>query len=465
MASPVEPLDPRSASDMLGHWWLPEAPDRRVAGRLLFPADGPIALELMDVLSGGLPDQVYRSVTGITTDGTAMTLEGLTWIGGHDVNSVFLPEQHRRETFMLEVAYVGAHLPEPEDRLFAEGVVDFTDLLAWAGRSGLDEKYGPAPISVTIQVTTPPEREVHLDFGTVTLAHGWRVTGDALRSRGIDKSAGLWVKLAQPAPLKEWPSVVIGPLRHLLTFATDRQNELRDLSLTTHRGDAHPGHQVTVRYAHGHADEATPAERLSFLFDAERLGDDFEVVLRLWFDLIADIGPIIDLLLAQRYRPKVYAETRFLDAVAAAEAYHRARIANESMPQAEHQLRVATILGAVPAAHRSWLTGRLEHSNEPRLRDRLIDLRARTPLALQMIAPETADWADAIARTRNAMVHDPRRRRTMRVSGRELLKWTEQLTLLVTTALLRELGFDDDGVMAAVRPSRRFRLLTEVLRD
>lgn len=463
MLQPGQQPNPKTAADVLGQWWLPGADNKRVAGRLLMPTDGAMELELLDLLSDGRPDQTYSELVGISSDGTAVTLEGLTWIGGHDVSSLFLGERFRRETFMVETAYVGAHLPKAEDRQFSQGVVDFTDLLAWAGDSGLAERYGPDPVAVTIELVRQPPREVRVASGTIALAHGWGVTGDGLHARSIEKQVGFFVRLDHPTDLKTWLSTIVGPLRHLMTFATDRQNEIRRLELTTYRHDSSHGHHLTVRFSRSEAKEASHAERLAFLFDASSLGQDFERVLARWFEIIDEIGPIVALLFAQRYRPHVFAETRFLDAVAAAEAYHRARIRNESIPRAEHESRVAAILGATPEAHRDWLKRRLDNSNEPTLRERLKDLVSGSPFKSLVLLPAPGKLAAPIVDARNALVHDPRRRRKMSVSGRDFMRMTEQLTMLVTSYLLRDLGVDDDRVMDAVRRTRHYRLLTEVL--
>lgn len=81
------------------------------------------------------------------------------------------------------------------------------------------------------------------------------------------------------------------------------------------------------------------------------------------------------------------------------------------------------------------------------------------------IIPSPKKFAGRVADLRNALVHDPRRRGRMAVSGRDQLRMTEQLTFLVTAYLLRDLGFEDDRVMEMLRATRRHRLVTEGLGD
>lgn len=460
-ARPV--VDPHTAGELIGHWWLPDEPARKVPGTLRFPAEGPIDLDLMDLLADGNTDQRHPVVLGVTADGSLVTLEDLEWVAGYDRHTALLEHPMRRETFGVGVAFIGAHLPSESDRVFSDAVLDFTDLLPWSGPSGLSGDLGPSPADYSIQLVSPAPREARLPFGTVALSHGWKATGDRRRSHGIEKEVGFAAHMDAAGNLESWLRMVIGPLRHLLTFATDRPNEVSRLTFKPR--DERMGRQrIAVRYARNPAAASTDSRPHEFLFAADTLGDDFESALAGWFGVIADIGPVIDMLLAQRYRPKVFAENRFLDVCFAAESYHRARISRDMLPQSEHEARVATILQAVPSKHRDWLGQKLLYSNEPSFRHRLKDLVANAPTAsLGLLGPPSA-FAGPVVDTRNMLVHDPRQRAEMSLSGRDLVRMTEQLTFLVSAFLLRDLGFDDIRVTAMLRGTRRFRLLTEVFR-
>ncbi len=462
-ARPV--VDPHTADELLGNWWLPDEPARKVPGTLRFPAEGPIELDLMDLLADGNTDQRHPVVLGITADGIPVTLDDLQWVAGYDVRlrQVLLEHPMRRETFGVDVAFIGAHLPSESDRAFSDAVVDFTDLLSWSGPSGLSGELGPAPGGYSIQLVSPAPREARLPFGTVALSHGWKTTGDGRRSHGIEKEVGFAAHMDAAGNLESWLRMVIGPLRHLLTFATDRPNEVSRLTFTQHR-DERVGERIAVRYARSPAAATTDARPHEFLFDAGTLDDDFEPALVRWFGMIGDIGPIIDMLLAQRYRSEVFAENRFLDACGAAESYHRARIARETLPRSEHEARVAAILDNAPEEHRKWLGQKLQYSNEPSLHRRLKELVASSPAASLDLFGSPSAFAAPVVETRSMLAHDPRRRAEMSLSGQDLLRMTEQLTFLVSAFLLRDLGFDDIRVTAMLRRTRRFRRLTEVFR-
>ncbi len=449
-----------------GHWWQPEASDRKVAGTLDTARTGQIRLELLALLTDGHPFNRYPVVLGTTADGVPVTLEDLQQIGRTSRSSTKLDEPVELETLTPRYAYLGAHLQSQGDRTFKRAVVDLTDLLVWAGDSGIDETYGPASADLSISITRPASVEVDLPFGRLSLEHGWSTTGDGVRSRGIEKSVGFLVDLHEPLAIGDWLSRVVSPLRHLLTFATERPNEVEHLTFTTFRYDREHGSDVEAVYPRpSHDQELTPGREFEFLFDARSLGTRFAPTVKAWFRMYSRLGPVLDLLFGPRYRPGTFIENHFLNATGAAEGYHRATFTNAVLPSAQHRARVKSVVDAAPASHQVWLKERLAYSNEPTLRQRLTDLCERAAPILGGVLGSAAEYAGPVVQTRNGLTH--RRTGTPKPSrsGRDLLPLTEQTNLLVTVCLLLDLGFDEDFVGNAIRRTRGFRLLTEVPRQ
>ncbi|HSW43455.1 MAG TPA: HEPN domain-containing protein [Patescibacteria group bacterium] len=446
----------------LGHWWRPEDPARKVAGTLLTDVSGPLRLDLMDLLTDGHPDNRYPVVLGTTADGTPVTLENLQQLGRSGRVSRLLEKSVETEVLMAGAAYTGGHLPEASDRLFKRGVVDFTDLFEWAGYSGLEDTFGPEPIDISLVLKNPAPLEAPLRFGRLALRHGWAVTGDGLRSRGIEKSVGFVVDLNESLPLAGWLRSIVHPLRHLMTFSTDRANEVRELTFTSYRYDSTFGTPIEVAYARPSSGPQTgPAHDFEFLFNASTLGEKFAPVIGRWFRIIEEIGPVVDLFLGPRYRPATFVENHFLNVVGSAEAYHRSRLSNALLLTAEHRARVKEVIDSAPEEHRAWLRERLEHSNEPSLRQRLTELHRRTAPIVQLLIGRADEFVGPVVKARNSLTHRGTRRHAPVSSGLDLLRMTEETTLLITACLLLDLGFDDGRAGTSIGRTRRFRLLTE----
>ena len=449
----------------LGHWWRPEESDRKIAGTLRTESTGPIRLELLDLLTNGHSSNRYPVVLGTTADGLPVTLEDLQQIERHSRSSRKLQEPVELETLTPRIAFLGAHLPSEEDRTFKSAVIDLTDLLLWAGPSGFRATYGHEPIEVTVSLTPPPAVETDLPLGRLSLVHGWSTTGDALRSRGIEKSVGFVVDLREPLAIADWLSRVVNPLRHLLTFATGRPNEVDCLTFTTFRYDPDHGSDVEVLYPRAsHVQELPPGREFEFLFDAGSLGNAFATTVEAWFHLYSRLGPVLDLFFGPRYRPVTFMENHFLNAVGAAEGYHRATFPNTLLPKAIHRERVAAVVEAAPAGHQAWLRKRLAYSNEPSLRQRIVDLHQRAAPIVDGVIGSAAEYVPSVVRMRNSLTHRGTSTRKLPTSGRDLLRLTEQTNLLLTVCLLLDLGLDEDFAGEAIRRTRGFRLLTEASR-
>jgi len=260
--------------------------------------------------------------------------------------------------------------------------------------------------------------------------------------------------MRNPAPLERWQSEVIGPLRHLMTFACDRVNEVSRLSVLS-------GHdRIEVVYEKAAlAHPARPAHPTEFPLSAASLGSGLEDVVARWFQISADIGPILGLFLGQRYRPGTFVENHFLNTVTAAEAYHRARHSNEVLDPSEFQARQGAVVEAAPARYKDWLKGALEYSNEPPLSQRLevlCDSVASLGPVTGTLAP-FGRFTKSVARARNDLAH--RTGRGKKTTGADFYRMTQQTSQLLSACLLTELQLPAKSAEEALERTRAYRFL------
>ena len=121
-----------------------------------------------------------------------------------------------------------------------------------------------------------------------------------------------------------------------------------------------------------------------------------------------------------------------------------------------------SVIAAAPDEHRPWLKERLAHSNEPTLRERLVELHRRANGVVSGVLGSADAFADPVVGARNALTHRGTPHKAKEIPGRELFRLTEQIAFLLTACLMLDLGFVELEVVAATRRSRRFRILTEV---
>jgi hypothetical protein len=447
-----------------GEWWLPEAPDSRVAGDLEIAHHDAPRLELAHYLSDGHPENRYDVVLGVTLKGEPVTLQGARQIGTGSVSSRLLPEPITSEILSIDWGYVGAHLASPEDRAFSDATIELTDLLTWGGVSGWDQQLTRDLGGITVSLTLPDPMVVELPVGRLTLFQGWSTTGD-LRSRGIERSIGFRVELAEPLDVQAIMARFGNPLRYLLTFATGRPNEIERLAVKTKVYDDITGTDVVVEYPRvGDIRNVPDSIGFDYLFDAQSLGGSFPAVVASWFELYDRVRPALNLLFGPRYRPATFTDNHFLNVVAAAEGYHRATCRNEVLPEDEHSVRLDAILAASPLEHRKWLEERLRYSNEPTLRQRLNELHDRAGGVVAGVLGSAAEYVGPVVEARNDLTHRGKAGKTSEISGRDMFRLTEETTFLLTACLMLDLGFDETAVVEATRRSPQFRLLTELIR-
>ena len=155
----------------------------------------------------------------------------------------------------------------------------------------------------------------------------------------------------------------------------------------------------------------------------------------------------------------MYWEDQFQSIVEAIESYHRRRGNNEVLNQADHELRIKSILAAVPAEHREWLTERLKYSNQPTLRQRLRDLLDRSAPALSPLIQDQRRFINLVVQTRNYYVHLDPALEKQAASG-EKLYWTMQiLSFLFKACLLNELGFSSERCAQIFQRNRQYQLV------
>lgn len=188
-------------------------------------------------------------------------------------------------------------------------------------------------------------------------------------------------------------------------------------------------------------EKSSPRYDLSLSF--ETIGG-IETLAR-WIDVATTYRPVIDRLAAMRGGMKSYMENRFLNMLAAAEAFHRCKYPRGlQLPQSEFDELVTLILTAVPARHNKWVSQKLKYMNEPTLRKRLEHLARDTSMATHgLIGGKARDWAETIKNVRNALTHLDEHEANM-FSGGSLYWLSESVFGVLRVAVLRECITSDD---------------------
>lgn len=452
---------------------MEEEPEQRLPGVLTIQSDGKSSLEIFGKFrpySPGLRELLLREhILGESQCGTEITLTGCQ-TGGRTMGAGGLETQ----AFQSEVAYLGAHFPDPSQVRFRTIRARFSHLLDWAGRTGISvsppgrsESDGPA---FACDYRYPPTAVARTEAATLSVKHGFSTR----QSRGVVELsawAELEIEACDSLDLEGWDERFIRPFQNFLTFATGVTNTLTGLCIAS---------EVSVGDGVGDGDEPQSGDvvrQISDYDDRPRreahphemplplavIGDEFSEVISRWLRLSIELDSVCNLLFGIEYNRRMYSEHRFSSVAQAAESYHRRRMKNEDLPSNEHAARVRTVLDAAPPEHTEWLRERLTYSNEPSLPPRLKELIKMGGAAVSPIAPVVGRFVRRVADSRNFYTHYDRRLEDRAAKGEELFWLTQRLAFVVRAALLRELGLSEERVAKALQRNRMYQPIVERL--
>lgn len=198
--------------------------------------------------------------------------------------------------------------------------------------------------------------------------------------------------------------------------------------------------------------DATAIEHHKMFFTCDDIA--FPEIVPRWCEVRDRLKATMDLILALRYSPAQFVESRILMAVGAAEALHRALgIEARPMPEAEFRKMREVMLELAPDDQRERLKGAIR--NDVTLRDRLYDLADRPDAqAVAELVPDLDRWAKRAVKARNDLAH---KGNTPNHSMEELVAVVEVTTGVVILNLLHEIGLCVDRQQTIVREHPQLR--------
>jgi hypothetical protein len=436
-----------------GHWWLADRTDHRVAGTLTFDGDKFPELDLFEALTEDREAAEKAIVLGLSGDAQPVTVQV-----DFETDRPRRWSQHGgeivRQRLGAKFVYMGAYLAGPADREFSRITVSYTDLLEWTGWQGPTDTSEDAEHAIRFK--EPDEIRIEVPWGTVQLRFTMAIGGDGPSKRCLSIGAGLLCVRTSPVPFDVWLDEVVGPLRDFVSLVTDRANQVEEV--TFERAEREPFGQLIYVPTTVELPQRT-GYSFEFPCTALSLDDRLPVALCRWFELQSVVGPALDLYFSTVYRPSMHLENRFLNVVAAAEAYHRRMVPPDAEHVERHRARLDRILSVADKQDQGWLKWRLRYGYEPSFADRLTELATRASSVLELWIGEASAFAGRVADVRNLLVHQDPGSETARPTGRDLIDLLEDVGLVFLVCLYEDLGFTHAEIREMLRHTRRWQFL------
>jgi len=469
---PSEPLRLAESHEWSGLWWVPDAPDERVPGVLHYDREGGAKLSLIGTFEDRVMTEISPGVTAVheasrtweVIHGVAENRE-ITLLGCIPMSTnrtigarVASPD---KQIVRAQSVLVGVHAAGEDDALFEAVQVSIENLGRWAACPVLS---GTTTFDGSGSISAKPLES------TSVVVDGTEFTLDRRRTAPFfDERRGETTgRIRDAAFVRIAPSDAFS-----LSGAIRSAKSIQDLiSLATHRAagviwlrlkltedgpgaDRHPAERdVKVLYSPAVVGErdAKVIDHHSMFFTCADI--PFEDIIPRWCKVRDRLHAATDLILALRYSPAQYVESRLLMAAGAAEALHRAvDIEERPMPSAEFKKMRDAMLELAPEDQRERLKSAIR--NDVTFRDRLYALAERPDKqAMSELVPDLDRWARRTVKARNDLAHEGN---TPNHSIKELVAVVDATTGVVILNLLHEIGQTADQQQKIVHEHPQFR--------
>ncbi|NEQ75823.1 MAG: hypothetical protein F6K23_23960 [Okeania sp. SIO2C9] len=454
-----------------GYWWLPSEPDKKIAGTLTFTNDEGIKLRLIGSLHNFslLKKTINVPILLGVVHENIITLCGCTNYSSKTSFPGFSSQE-----YTSELALIGRHFTNPDKLLFNKARIQYSCLSDWANlpviRQEPELPYQEKEKELKFIYTRPETIEATTTYGKFSLNYGYSERN--FINIYFKQYASLIIQTNEELSFTDFRSKFIHPLNNFFTFATDRTNSITELEFYSRHGDVDI---VNSRYSldeipiqaiyKTYYPEIKKPDRLlvepEMLFSVSDIQSDFSLILQKWFNSFEELDSVFNLFFSVRYKPDIYLENQFLNLIQAAESYHRRRINNQILSDDEHEKRQKAVLDNVPDEYKKWLKEKLQFSNEPGLKKRLIDLFELMPEITNQLIKDKESFATKVKNARNYFTHYNESLKKKAPQPKELYLLIESLSFILQACLLKELGCTPDRCHQLLNRNDRYKNAVE----
>jgi hypothetical protein len=444
-----------------GVWWLPENQDNYISGILKFNTDDGAHLELLGQLVDDFNSEI-NIILGKTADGKDITLNKC-----FEINRTFNSNGFPTTLIYANIIFEGVHFNKDEDIIFNEISCHYSNLDEWAWMNGFN--INTSKDELEIRYKLPPEVTAEVNEGYAIVVYPVIQTPSHCI---VQKEAHIIQKIYVKAINQKLNSFEehIKQLHHMQNFISLGVGEpvviidiIGKTEVNKEEINGEPYYpKVTIYFCTKQSlKERKPILPPNMLFSLRVIKDEFNDLIKKWFDRAEVLEPVFNLYFGTLYNSDMYLEQKFSSLIQAIESYHRRTKINTDIEPDEHKKRISSIINSVDIQYKEWLKGRLSYSNEPTLRKRLNDMFNECSNLLNLTSPDKIkSFIGKICDTRNYLTHYDNSLVDRAAKGRELLRICDLLKILIEFNLLLEIGFNNETANELLSEKyRRYNIL------
>jgi hypothetical protein len=450
--------------EILGHWWLPDAPDQRLAGKLTSQR-GHLELKLLGRFNS--IDINARNLVVPVIHGIGDAKEFTLWRAVQETASFHFPGGFE-QTFNKLRVLIGGHFDRESETKFSAVGFDAPQIGPWMGCEPVVENLSELNELDIPNMSYKMASDRTKVFGPTSTGITYRF-GSSVSTRrepylayGFDTTPSVHIDFAEPQTCSQ---------------AIDRVEKITDLlmllvgenvdpqAITLHLPDEKWGFDFLCEFPP--PVEKKLIDRREILAPLNKLGDSFIHILEKWDEERTRIGDTVALLGDVLDRNAPASHVRMLLLAQALEAFHRNVIGGEYLTKPAYEPFLQALLNAIPDGikgdHRSSLKSRLRYGNELSLRTRLKKLlESISDDAMNNLQIDRRSFVCDVVDARNDFTHWVQEREEDRPNGAHLANLLSSLLALTQLITLKHLGVDESLVVARMlespwRYARRFQ--------
>ncbi|MFE5670484.1 HEPN domain-containing protein [Agromyces sp. NPDC056523] len=409
-----------SAMEWHGHWWLPEAPEDKVPGRLVVEPDGESRLELI----GGF-DLVIRESPGagmfrrvpvilghaLGKPATLLDCFTLTTRGGFFSRPQFFHRLH------VHRVLIGAHVGQTEPA-FRSARVQIENLTNWLAFPAANRTSDLRETTYVASVRAIEPLSVAVDGWTIQArSHAQPFQLTQTREQDVVSSeitAYLFLIPDSPTSANGFDELIL-QIMDLVTLASGEPSGLISATLFHTDRREHPNADGSTselpievesygRRIHTAEPEAAAVPFHQFRFTCDDL--PFDQLIADWMRIRSKASTACNVYFGLQYSRPGFTETRLLMNAIASEALHSSLYGDATSMSKEHfaSLRSKVLAALDDEDDRRWVKANLR--NGPSLRERLRAL-ASVPdgSAVKALIDDIEVWARRLVLARNGLAH------------------------------------------------------------
>lgn len=431
--------------EWVGHWWLPENPDNKVAGTLIYDGEGGLNLKLIINFDGYYPNGLgdirkdengnlfrvravrskdylnsYDVIYGVA-DGVDITI--MDAMGKSYTKTQGRIGKNHTSSYRISAdkLILGKHLGNKNNKVFDGLRVSVDNLGCWDSPEG-GQEFKFSVLGKTVEICGVGSSEKHNQRGPFCQI----ISGEGF---------SLQEALEEVNVIQNFISFVVNQFSGIVWVQLQAGNEFLNLLFSPNKIGTGAG------VARGK-------------FDAEISSNAFPIAsLSRWFELVNRAQAAISMVIAMQFEKMPFVENDLLMATMTAEVLHRnLKLGGKPYDNQEFKLMREKLLEVAPDGYKEMIKSSIR--NELTLRQRLVSLADFVGEDLiSTLIPDVKYWAKETTKARNYLTHEGKAKNQ---SVEELMAIVDVTRTVVVLSVMRCIGVSAEYQKIIVSRHRQY---------